>query len=194
MNWHSGWRDPEEYIPPLDCDPFIGACSEVSCMCDGFVTWEHEGGIYVYNPRLVNPETELCSNCHHSKKSHHLRSKTLQFPEDRRRMLKEYSSEILEKYGIPEGTMQQDEGSTLGNRRHPSEVPQYELQRFYDQHPDFPGASERLKGFSLSETISDDQQVGSGASNKKKSSVMGMMMDDVDDGFGDGFGEDDDLL
>jgi hypothetical protein len=34
LNWHPGtllfyigWKDPPDYVPELDCDPYYGACS-----------------------------------------------------------------------------------------------------------------------------------------------------------------------
>lgn len=127
LQWHPGWREPERFVPELDCDPYRGACSQSSCPCEMFVTWPVEDGVYVYNPKLINPETELCMECYHPKIDHVLATRK------DKSGLKEFSRENVEKYGVkyrPDLP-----------KKHPSEVPLYELEKFYEKNPDYPGAS-----------------------------------------------------
>jgi hypothetical protein len=127
LNWHEGWRDPPEFVPEMDCDPYRGACSEISCPCDLYVSWP-KGDSYVYDPTKINPESELCMICHHVKKYHKLESKSSKWS------LKEFSNDNMDKYGIK---MSDDLPP-----KHPTDIPENYLIRWYQMHPDYPGASE----------------------------------------------------
>jgi hypothetical protein len=142
LNWHPGWREPPRFVPEVDCDPYRGACMVQACTCDAFETWPlddidygatHDPELvrtYVYNPRLTNPESDLCYVCHHLKSDHTLWTPTL---EQSRSKLTEFNRPNVERYSI-----QLQEGLPP---KHPMNIPQYTLQRYYDEHPDVPGAS-----------------------------------------------------
>ncbi|KAG2393927.1 hypothetical protein C9374_003691 [Naegleria lovaniensis] len=167
LNWHPGWREPERFIPDIDCDPYRGACSVSSCACQMFQSWpvgEQGNELYVYNPKIVNPESELCRECHHLKSDHYLATKA-----DKTK-LKEFSPENMEKYAI--------QVSDDIPPKHPSEIPTHFLSRFYEENPIHPGASPNVNKLKLlEETEANDK--------KKRMSSM-----DVDDGLED---EDDPL-
>lgn len=181
LNWHPGWREPLRYVPEVDCDPYRGACMIQACPCDCFESWPlddttESGAVndpdlvrtYVYNPKLSNPETELCFVCHHLKSDHTLwtpsmetsRSKLVEF---NRGNTERYSLQLLES--VPP--------------KHPIHIPQYMLQKYYDEHPDAPGASAQSSKLRLADIEEDDRPSG-------MASIMG---DETDDLFGD-----DDLL
>jgi len=167
LNWHPGWREPERFRPEIDCDPYRGACSVSSCACQMFQSWpvgEEGNELYVYNPKIVNSETELCRECHHLKSDHYLATKADKYK------FKEFLPDNLEKYSIQ---VSQDLPP-----KHPSEIPYHELSQFYEEHPTFPGANPNVNKMKLLEAEEE--------SDKKKS----MSAMDMDDGFED---EDDPL-
>ncbi|KAL9655056.1 hypothetical protein ABK040_008839 [Willaertia magna] len=170
LNWHPGWREPERFVPEIDCDPYRGACSVSSCSCQLFQSWpvgatgsgDDSDALYVYNPKFVNPETELCRECFHLKSDHYLATKV-----DKHKY-KEFSNENLEKYNIQ---ISQDLPP-----KHPSEIPSYELIKFYEQNPTYNGASPFANKMKLLEIEEEGNK-------KKKGSAFAAM-----------YGEDEGLL
>jgi hypothetical protein len=144
LNWHEGWREPQRFIPDMDCDPFRGACSQTSCPCDIFVQWPKDESLYIYDPDKINVETELCQSCHHSKKYHTLETKA------NKNSLKEFSRENVEKYSFQ---FREDIPA-----KHPSEIPEYELRKFYLANPDHPGTSEKTKKMKLIEAEEEERK------------------------------------
>eukprot|EP01080_Neovahlkampfia_damariscottae_P011314 gene11314-4126_t len=137
LNWHPGWREPPRFIPDMDCDPYRGACSQTSCACDIYVQWPKEDDLYIYDPDKINIESELCQFCHHSKKYHTLETKANKFS------LKEFSNDNLEKYSFQ---FREDIP-----KKHPSEIPEYELRKYYLMNPEYPGTSEKTKKMKMIE-------------------------------------------
>ncbi|EFC45868.1 hypothetical protein NAEGRDRAFT_79286 [Naegleria gruberi] len=167
LNWHPGWREPERFVPEIDCDPYRGACSVSSCACQLFQSWpvgEEGSELYVYNPKIVNPETELCRECHHLKSDHYLATKA-----DRSKY-KEFSQENVEKYEL--------QVSEDLPPKHPSETPTHLLSHYYEENPLHPGASPNVNKLKLLEETEE---------NDKKKSMSSMNMDDD-------FDDDDDPL
>jgi hypothetical protein len=169
LNWHPGWREPQRFVPEVDCDPYRGACMISSCPCDAFETWPLDDidygatndpdliRTYVYNPRLTNPETDLCYVCHHLKSDHQLWSPTLEIA---RGKLTEFNRANVDRYSF-----QYVEGIPT---KHPMNVPLYILQRFYDDHPETPGANVQSSKLRLADIEEEE----------RPSSMSAMVMSD----------------
>nr|QRZ58756.1 Gsp-co-occurring protein 6 [Malawimonas jakobiformis] len=127
LDWHPGWREPDRFVPPLDCDPYRGACAVSACACDAFQTWPTEDGLYVYNPDITFAENMLCRACRHPKTEHVLATKRP------RSDLPEFAPQQVAKYSLKYRAELPP--------AHPVDVPQFELSRFYRLNPDYPGAS-----------------------------------------------------
>ncbi len=171
LNWHPGWREPERFTPELDCDPYRGGCSNSSCMCEMFETWPKDfsagAAVYVYNPNTTNPETELCKNCYHSKMEHTLATKK------DRNQLKEFSRENMDKYSI--------QTNPSVPRKHPADIPQFELKQFYDKNPEHPGATENAIKKSLLSLEGDNASKKKGLADLSGDATDGLGDDDEDD-------------
>lgn len=167
LGWHPGWYEPERYQAEMDTDPFRGACAASSCPCEMFVSWpvnlRDEGHVtnaqledknvqYVYNPKFINPDLDLCLECHHIKADHVLATKK------DKSSLKEFSPHIVDKYGI----------EYFGMKKHPADIPIYELNRFYELNPDHPGANPDQAKMALTEI-------------EKSTDTKGMEPEDDDD-------------
>jgi hypothetical protein len=170
LGWHPGWYEPERYKPEMDTDPFRGACAASSCPCEMFVSWpvnlrdqghvtntqlEDKNVQYVYNPQYINPENELCLECHHPKSDHVLETKK------DRSSLKEFSPHIVDKYGI----------EYYGMKKHPADIPMFELTRFYELNPEHPGANPDQAKLAITEM----------EDTPKKKGMASMLEDDLDD-------------
>lgn len=106
------------------------------------MTWPKGDNVYIYDPNQINPETELCLSCHHSKKYHTLESSSNRYS------LKEFNNENIERYSIK---YREDTPS-----KHPSDIPESDLVQFYKTHPNHPGATLNI-GKSLLTEINEDQ-------------------------------------
>ncbi|KAL0489489.1 hypothetical protein AKO1_010495 [Acrasis kona] len=172
LGWHPGWYEPERFEPEMDCDPFRGACGASSCPCEMFVTWpsnlrdkatvtntdlDDKNVQYVYNPQFVNPENELCLECHHPKSEHVLATKK------DRSSLKEFNPDMIGKYGI----------DYFGMNKHPADIPLFELTRFYEANPIYAGANPDQAKMALTEIEEPTD----------KNKGMNAMMDEEDDMF-----------
>eukprot|EP00697_Spironema_sp_BW2_P016466 gnl/Spiro4/7716_TR4057_c0_g1_i1.p1 gnl/Spiro4/7716_TR4057_c0_g1~~gnl/Spiro4/7716_TR4057_c0_g1_i1.p1 ORF type:complete len:438 (-),score=97.18 gnl/Spiro4/7716_TR4057_c0_g1_i1:161-1474(-) len=136
LQWHPGWREPDPFVPELDCDRFRGACRVPSCACGAFATWATDTGRYVYNPRLVDPDSEQCEVCLHAKSEHTLAA-------TRAPPTAEFSPANMDLYGIQLPGMARPE--------HPSKIPLHALEDFYRKNPEYPGASPVVHLTGLSE-------------------------------------------